>query len=146
MNKAYFFGHIGRDCEVRHTNNGTPVANFPLGVKAGYGDKQQTLWVDCALFGKRAEGNLPQYLVKGAAVVVDGEVNQRTFQKNDGTQGAALTLNVQGVDLAGGGGGQQNQPQKPQQQPQQPQQLQQQPQQQQQGPDQAVDFDDDLPF
>ena len=141
MNKAYFFGHIGRDCDVRYTNNGTPVANFALGVNVGYGQNQQTLWVDCALFGKRAEGNLPQYLVKGTGVVIDGEVNQRTFQKNDGTQGAALTLNVQGLDLAGGG--QQSQPQQPQQQPQQ---AQQQPQQSQQGPDPVDDFNDELPF
>ena len=141
MNKAYFFGHIGRDCDVRHTNNATPVANFPLGVNVGYGQNQQTLWVDCALFGKRAEGNLPQYLVKGAAVVVDGELNQRVYQKQDGTTGAAVTLNVQGLDLAGGsqGQGQQSQPQQSQSQS-----AQQSTGQQQQIP--ADDFDDDIPF
>ena len=150
-------GRIGRDSEVRQTNNGTSVANFPVAVDVGYGDNKTTLWLDCSMFGKRAEGGLMQYLVKGAQVMVEGDINLRQYTKGDGTGGAAVTLNIQDLKLVGGQPQGQQQP--AQQQQRQAPQQQRQPQQtqyQQNNPQQPVaggrgpapidDFDDDIPF
>jgi len=150
-------GRIGRDAEVRQTNNGTSVANFPVAVDVGYGDNKATLWLDCSMFGKRAEGGLVQYLVKGTQVMVEGDINLRQYTKGDGTGGAAVTLNIQDLKLVGGQPKGQQQP--AQQQQRQAPQQQSQPQQtqyQQNNPQQPVaggrgpapmdDFDDDIPF
>jgi single-strand DNA-binding protein len=154
-------GRIGRDAEVRQTNNGTSVVNFPVAVDVGYGDNKATLWLDCSMFGKRAEGGLVQYLVKGAQVMVEGDINLRQYTKGDGTGGAAVTLNVQDLKLAGGQPQGQQQPAQQQQQPQQAaNQTQRQPTQQQNNqqrsqahpngsggyPETVDDFDDSIPF
>ena len=154
-------GRIGRDAEVRQTNNGTSVANFPVAVDVGYGDNKATLWLDCSMFGKRAEGGLVQYLVKGAQVMVEGDINLRQYTKGDGTGGAAVTLNIQDLKLAGGQPQGQQQPAQQQQQPQQAaNQTQRQPAQQQNNqqrsqahpngsggyPETVNDFDDSIPF
>src|SRR5690625_2641356 len=133
MNVFTFTGRLGRDAEVRYTSGGTTVCSFAVANDVGFGDRKRTQWIDCALFGKRAEGELPQYLVKGAQVAVTGEVTLHTFEKRDGTQGASLQVRVNDVDLIGGRGdsGAQNAIQAPQRQPE---------------PVGGGDFDDDLPF
>lgn len=154
MNKFIGLARIGRDAETRYTPNGHAVANFPAAVDVGYGENKSTLWLDCALFGKRAEGGLIPYLTKGAQVVIEGEINLRQFQKQDGTHGAAVTLKVADLSLVGGKpDGQQAQP--PQQRTQQaqrpqpagqPNQGQGQQQTGNQMPEPVTDFDSDIPF
>jgi len=147
-------GRIGRDAEVRQTNNGTSVANFPVAVDVGYGDNKATLWLDCSMFGKRAEGGLVQYLVKGAQVMVEGDINLRQYTKGDGTGGAAVTLNIQDLKLAGGQPQGQQQPQQAanqtQRQPAQQKNNQQRSQAHPNGsggyPETVDDFDDSIPF
>ena len=141
MNKYIALARLGRDAEVRQAGQ-TTVANFPAAVDVGFGDNKSTLWLDCALFGKRAEGALVQYLTKGTQIVVEGEINLRQYQKQDGTHGAAVTLKVQDLTLVGGqseGGQKSQQPQR--QQPAQNQQP-----AQSSMPEPIDDFDDSIPF
>ena len=153
MNVFTASGNIGRDAEVRNAG-GTSVAGFSLAVKSGYGDKAQTVWVDCSLWGKQAESGLVQYLKKGQFVVVTGELGTREHEGK-----TYITLRVNNVTLGGKQDaqksvqGQQAQQQGYQQQPQQrPQQNSyaqasggmQRPQQQMQGGYQ--DFDERIPF
>jgi single-strand DNA-binding protein len=118
MNVLTISGNIGRDAEVRNAG-GTQVAGFSLAMKSGFGDKAQTIWVDCSLWGKQAESGLVQYLKKGQFVVVTGEMGTREHEGK-----TYITLRVNGVTLGGkqdgqGQAPQQRQPQAPQQQPQQ---------------------------
>jgi len=141
MNKYIALARLGRDAEVRQAGQ-TTVANFPAAVDVGFGDNKSTLWLDCALFGKRAEGALVQYLTKGTQIVVEGEINLRQYQKQDGTHGAAVTLKVQDLTLVSGqseGGQKSQQPQR--QQPAQNQQP-----AQSSMPEPIDDFDDSIPF
>jgi len=150
MNIFTFTGNLGKDCEVRSTQSGMSVCSFSVAVKSGYGDNQKTTWVACTLFGKRAEGQLPQYLTKGAQVAISGEAFMDEWQK-DGVTNKMLKVNVDKLDLIGGVQQQAQRPQA-QQQPQQYQQPQQQahPQGQPMGvSQQGMDsFDDglDIPF
>jgi len=97
-------GNIGRDAEVRYTSSGTAVCNFPLANTIRKGtDKEQTVWVQCAIFGKRAEGKLPQYLTKGAKVTVSGQATLNEFQDKQGENRASLQVMVDDLDLHGGG-------------------------------------------
>lgn len=124
MNVFTATGRLGRDCRVNQTQGGTTVCNFALAVDAGYGDNKQTVWLDCSLWGKRAEGQLPGYLVKGTQVAVSGELATRDFQDANGQNRTAVTLRVNDLSLIYGypkgvqtnqSGQQQNATQQPQQ-------------------------------
>ena len=96
-----FTGTVGRDAEVRYAPSGLAVLNFTVANNIGFGDKQQTLWIRVALFGKRAEGSLKDYLKKGQQVFVSGELTQSEYRANDGTTKTALELNANIIDLIG---------------------------------------------
>ena len=107
MNLFAATGNLSKDCRKGEVS-GTAVLNFSIGVKSGYGDKAQTLWVDCALWGKQAESKLADYLLKGQKVAVTGELGQREHEGKN-----YLTLRVASIDLCGGKaeGGSQSAPQ-----------------------------------
>ncbi len=96
-----FTGTVGRDAEVRSTPSGQMVLNVTVANNIGFGDRQQTLWIRVALWGKRAEGQLQNYLKKGQQVFVSGELSQREYQANDGTTRTSLELNANVIDLVG---------------------------------------------
>lgn len=102
MNNWIFTGNLGQDCDVRYTASGTAICTFSVAVKSGYGDKAKTTWVKCGLFGKRAEGALPQHLLKGTQVCISGEAYLDEWQGQDGQANKMLKLNVDKLDLIGG--------------------------------------------
>lgn len=118
-------GNLGADCRT-NTVSGTAVCNFTVAGKSGFGDREQTLWFDCALWGKQAESKLVDYLKKGQLVAVSGELGEK--EHNGKTY---HTLRVEKIRLCGGKDAAPAQ-QQPAQQPQQA------------AP--AADFDDDCPF
>lgn len=95
---------LGRDAEMRHTQDGTAVASLSLAFN--YGKKDQdgnrpTQWVDGSLWGKAAEV-LTEYLVKGQAVVVTiDDPHVEEYEKRDGTIGTKLAGRVSNIELAG---------------------------------------------
>jgi len=95
MNLLIVTGNLGKDAQARNVN-GTAVANFSVAVRSGYGDKEQTIWVDCALWGKQAESKLMDYLVKGQQVAVSGEMGTREHEGK-----TYITLRVNTIDLIG---------------------------------------------
>lgn len=135
MNVFCFTGNLGGDVKVNSTG-GSTVANFSVAVKSGFGDKAQTMWISCALWGKQAESKLIDYLTKGQQVAITGELSAR---EHDGK--TYLQVRVGTIHLVGGKseGGQQ----------QAPRQQQQAPQRQQQVPNPSPDFDsfdESIPF
>ena len=97
MNLLTLPGNLGQDCEVKQVGTST-VCSFSVAMKAGFGDKAQTVWLDCAIWGKKAEGGLPAYLKKGQQVAVSGELS--TFDATNGK--TYLKLRCNDVDLIGG--------------------------------------------
>ena len=100
MNTFCFTGNLGKDCEVRQAGNST-VCNFSVAVKAGYGSRESTVWVRCGLWGKKAEGKLPDYLRKGTQVAITGELSLHEYEAN-GEKRTSLEVNVSTLDLIGG--------------------------------------------
>jgi single-strand DNA-binding protein len=96
-----FTGTVARDAEVRYSPNGLAILTVTVANNIGFGEKQQTLWIRVALFGKRAEGQLQNYLKKGQAVFVSGELSQNEYQAKDGTTKISLELNANVLDLIG---------------------------------------------
>lgn len=100
-NVISFTGTVGRDAEVRYTASGQTVLNVAVANNIGFGDKQQTIWFRVALWGKRAEGSLKDYLKKGQQVFISGEMTQSEFVGTDGVKKTTLEINANIVDLVG---------------------------------------------
>jgi len=79
-NTLIFVGNLTRDCERRQTQNGN-VLNFAVAESVGYKPNEKTNFWNCALFGKRADGDFMDYLKKGTKVKIVGEVS---FNEKDG--------------------------------------------------------------
>lgn len=106
MIKMQIIGNLGKDCTV-NTVNGKNVINFTVAHTEKYKDSQgnqqeKTTWVDCAYWSDRTA--VAQYLTKGKQVYVEGQPEARSFQRNDGTPGASLSLRVRDIQLLGGRG------------------------------------------
>jgi len=95
MNVLTISGNLGKDAVVRKAGDQS-VAGFSIAMKSGYGDKAQTMWVDCSLWGKQAESGLVQYLKKGQFVVLSGEMGTREHEGK-----TYITLRVVSVTLGG---------------------------------------------
>src|SRR5947209_6061732 len=96
-------GNLGKDCVVNSVN-GKNVINFTVAHTEKYKDSQgnnqeKTTWVDCAYWTDRTA--VAPYLQKGQQVYVEGSPEVRSFQRNDGTSGASLSLRVREVQLLG---------------------------------------------
>ena len=116
MIKMQVIGNLGKDCVVNAVN-GKNVINFTVAHTEKYKDSQgnnqeKTTWVDCAYWTDRTA--IAPYLTKGTQVFVEGVPEVRSFQRNDGTAGASLSLRVREVQLLGrkgeGSGGGDSQP------------------------------------
>ncbi|MBI3607222.1 MAG: single-stranded DNA-binding protein [Nitrospirae bacterium] len=87
FNKVILMGNLTKDPEVRFTPSGTPVATFSLAVNRRYKQgeelKDEVCYIDIVVFGKQAE-NCGQYLSKGHGVIVDGRLQQRRWETDDG--------------------------------------------------------------
>ena len=103
MIKMQVIGNLGKDCVVNQVN-GKNVINFTVAHTEKYKDSQgnnqeKTTWVDCAYWTDRTA--VAPYLQKGTQVYVEGTPEVRTFTRNDGTNGATLTMRVREVQLLG---------------------------------------------
>lgn len=95
MNVFSFTGNLGGDAEVKQVS-GTTLCKFSVAVKSGFGDKATTMWIGCDIWGKQAEGKLPEYLKKGQQVAVSGELSSREHEGK-----TYLGVRVSSIDLVG---------------------------------------------
>ena len=89
VNKVILIGNLGQDPETRYTPNGNAVVNLNLATDESYKDRQtgqmvpRTEWHRVVLFGKVAEV-AGQYLRKGSKVYIEGRLQTRKWQGQDG--------------------------------------------------------------
>ncbi len=119
FNKVILLGNLTRDPEVRYTPNGIAVASFTLAVnrryKQGEENKEEVSYIDIVVFGKQAE-SCGQYINKGDSVLVDGRLQQRRWETEDGQKRSKIEVVAQSVNFmpkrswsGQGGGGSQSQ-------------------------------------
>jgi len=109
MNNFSCTGNLGSTADVRQVGS-TTLCTFSIAVKAGYGDKESTMWIRANLWGKKAESRLPEFLQKGALVGLTGELSINVFTNKDGVEKTSLEMRVGEVDLLGGKPKQDSQP------------------------------------
>lgn len=96
MQNITIAGRLGRDAEVRSTQNGDSVCSFSVAVDYRAGKEKATNWYRVSLWGKRGEG-LAQYLTKGTTVAVSGEFSTSEYEGK--TQ---LNVRASEITLLGG--------------------------------------------
>lgn len=90
LNKVFLIGNLTRDPELKTLPSGTEVASFGLATnrvwKNQQGEKQEdTQFHNVVVFGKQA-GFAGQYLKKGGSVLVEGRIQTRNWEAQDGTK------------------------------------------------------------
>jgi single-strand DNA-binding protein len=100
MNVLNAIGNVSRDAELRFTPGGDAIASFNFALNSGYGDKQITTWLNCTVWGKRAETLAPM-LLKGTKIGITGELTNRPYTAKDGTEKYSLDVRVSDVTLLG---------------------------------------------
>jgi single-strand DNA-binding protein len=100
-------GNLGREPEMRYTNDGQPVTNFPLACNRQYTNGagqtvKETIWFRITVWGKQAE-NCNQYLHKGSKVLIEGRLTPdpatgapRVWESN-GRHGASYEITASRV-------------------------------------------------
>ena len=87
FNKVILMGNLTKDPEIRYTPSGTAVGNFRLAVnhkyKQGEDFREEVCFIDVVVFGKQAE-TCGQYLNKGQSVIIDGRLQERRWETEDG--------------------------------------------------------------
>ena len=96
-------GNLTDDPELKFTPSGAPVANFTVASTPRTFDKQTNEWKDgdalflrCAAWRQLAE-NVAESLTKGQRVIVTGALRVRQFERQDGSKGTSVEMNVDEV-------------------------------------------------
>ena len=88
MNKVLLTGRLTRDPELRSTTSGLEVASFSIAVNRGFKNKEGNYDADffnVSVFGKQAEV-VSKYCFKGSQVGVEGRLQSRSYDAQDGTK------------------------------------------------------------
>jgi len=110
VNKVILVGNLGADPEVRYTQSGSPVANLRIATSERWKDKQsgepqeRTEWHRVVLFGKLGE-IAEQYLKKGSQVYIEGRLQTRKWQGQDGQDRYSTEVVGNDMQMLGGRGG-----------------------------------------
>jgi single-strand DNA-binding protein len=90
VNKVILIGHLGKDPEVRHLENGTSVANFTLATSESYKDKagnriDQTEWHNIVVWRGLADV-AEKFLKKGSQIYLEGKIRTRSWEDQTGNK------------------------------------------------------------
>ena len=105
LNKVFLIGNLTRDPELRYTPGGTPVANLGLAVNRRFKDssgelKEEVCFLTVTVWDKQAEACC-QYLHKGRPIFVEGVLQSRTWETNDGQKRSAIDVRAERVQFLG---------------------------------------------
>lgn len=110
LNKVFLVGNLTRDPELRYTPQGSAVVTLGLAVNRSFKDRtgqmqRDTCFMNVVVWGQQAEA-CNQYLQKGRPIFVEGRLQSRSWQNNEGKNRSVLevvALRVQFMPYGGGG-------------------------------------------
>lgn len=91
-------GNVGKDAQLRRTQGGEAVLGFSVAIDQGKdknGNKRDSVWVSCSIWGKRAE-SLQSYITKGTKMVLTGRPGVNVYEGK-----GSLTLSVDDFTFMG---------------------------------------------
>lgn len=90
VNKVILIGNLGADPEIRHTQDGRPIANLSIATSESWRDrntgerKEKTEWHRVVVFSEGLAKIVEQYLKKGSKVYIEGQLQTRKWQDQSG--------------------------------------------------------------
>lgn len=118
LNKVMLIGNLGKDPEVRTFQNGGKVCNFSIATSETWKDRnsgerqERTEWHNVAIFNEGLAGVAERYLKKGSKVYIEGQLQTRKWQDQNGNDRYTTEVVLRGpnsvmtmLDGAPGGGG-----------------------------------------
>ncbi|WP_342641635.1 single-stranded DNA-binding protein [Rhodoligotrophos ferricapiens] len=104
VNKVILIGNLGKDPEIRHTKDGRPVASFSLATTENWRDRQsgerkeRTEWHNIVIFSEGLCKVAEQYLKKGSKVYIEGQLQTRKWQDQNGNDRYTTEVVLQGFN------------------------------------------------
>lgn len=86
MNRAVLVGRLTKDIDLRYTSNGTAAGNFTLAINRNFTNangEREADFINCVVWRKAAE-TLANYTKKGSQIAVDGRIQTRNYENNQG--------------------------------------------------------------
>lgn len=118
VNKVILIGHLGRDAETKFTPAGNACTRFSIATSRSWKDQQsdewkdETNWTNIVVWRKE---NLAEYLTKGKQIYVEGRLQTRSYDGQDGKRVYVTEVVAEQVLLLGGRGDEQSSGSRPQQ-------------------------------
>ena len=103
MNKVFLIGRLTRDPELRYTGSNIPVATFSLAVNrnfTGQSGEREADFINIVVWRKQAE-NVKNYLTQGSQVAIDGRIQTRTYDGEDGKKRYITEVVADNVEFLG---------------------------------------------
>jgi single-strand DNA-binding protein len=121
VNKVIIVGNLGKDPEIRHTQDGRPICNLTVATSESWRDKssgerkEKTEWHRVVIFSEPLCKIAEQYLKKGAKVYLEGALQTRKWTDQSGVEKYSTEVVLQGFNgiltmLDGKSGGGQDEP------------------------------------
>ncbi len=111
LNRVIVVGRLTRDPELRHTGTGTAYCRISIASNRNYTvngtKKEEVSFFNCVAWARQAE-IINQYCRKGKQVAIDGRLQQRSWQNQEGKQQSTVDIVIEQLQMlgsAGGGGG-----------------------------------------
>lgn len=103
MNKVFLIGRLTRDPELRYTSNNTAVATFSLAVNRNFTNQsgeREADFINIVVWRKQAE-NVKNYLSQGSQVAIDGRLQTRSYDDQDGKKRYVTEVIADNVEFLG---------------------------------------------
>ncbi len=104
VNKAIIVGNVGKDPEIRRTQDGRPIANLTVATSESWRDKssgerkEKTEWHRVVVFSEGLCKVVEQYVKKGAKLYIEGSLQTRKWQDKDGQDKYSTEVVLQGFN------------------------------------------------
>ena len=106
MNKVFLIGRLTRDPELRYTGNNTAVASFSIAVNRNFTNQsgeREADFINIVVWRKQAE-NVKNYLTQGSQVAIDGRIQTRSYDDQDGKKRYVTEVVADNVEFLGSKG------------------------------------------
>lgn len=106
MNKVFLIGRLTRDPELRYTGNNTAVATFSLAVNRNFSNQngeREADFINIVVWRKQAE-NVKNYLTQGSQVAIDGRIQTRSYDDQQGQKRYVTEVIADNVEFLGSKG------------------------------------------
>lgn len=100
MNKVQLIGRLTKDPDLRYTKNNIAVASYTVAINTGYGEKQQTDFINVTTWGKSGEF-VSNYFKKGQAIGIVGRLRSNNYEDSNGNKRYTVEVITEDIEFVG---------------------------------------------